>query len=126
MKPTKEEIKARYAEFNTMYFKGVLPKCKFSATYIDSMGRYTFDKKAQLGHIWVRKAQMSEERFKEILIHEMIHHYIQTVEGKRGGLFGHNWRFRRQCRRLIKEFGIRIGVWNTLGLRDCFCVIDPQ
>lgn len=50
-----------------------------------------------------------EYKLKEILIHEMVHMYVRTVEGvKHDGLFGHGRRFKKHKRRLKKEFGIFI------------------
>ena len=48
--------------------------------------------------------------FKTVMIHEMIHHYLRSVKHSSGGLFRHNWRFRRQCRRLKRDYGIIIHI----------------
>lgn len=118
MKPTREDIRTRFREYNDLYFYGALPRCKISVTYISAMGCYTFDRNRRIGHIWIRKTDMTENMLRETLVHEMIHHYVKTVEGREGGLFGHNWRFRRQCRRLRKEFGLEIGLWSLRSRKD--------
>lgn len=111
MKPTKEYLEKKFKEYNKQYFNNVLPKCKMSVTYINATGRYTYNKQQNLGHIWLSaRIDNNEEFIKEVLIHEMIHHYIKTIEHREGGLFGHNWRFRRQCRRLFKEHNLKIRI----------------
>lgn len=107
MKPTKEYLKVKYKEFNKLYFNNILPKCEISVIYMNYLGQYIFQN--NIGHIYLsKKINEPKEFIDEVLIHEMIHHYVRTVEGKKGGLFGHNWRFRRQCKRLKKEFGLII------------------
>lgn len=48
----------------------------------------------------------------ETVIHEMIHHYITTIEKHESIIFKHGWRFKRQCRRLKREFGITIDLYG--------------
>ena len=77
MKPTREDIQTRFREYNDLYFYGALPRCKISVTYISAMGRYTFDGNRRIGHIWIRKTDMTENMLRETLVQEMIHHYMQ-------------------------------------------------
>lgn len=114
MKITKEDIKTRFDEYNKKYFNGVLPSCKYHIFKSSSFfGRYTYsvNRKINVGHIWIAyNADWHEEDLREVIIHEMIHHYVQMIEGHKGGLFGHNWRFQRQSKRLKEEYGIIIHI----------------
>ena len=110
---TKELLKELFAEYNKLYFDGRLGKCDFSffskkqsilgwyCAKEDSKGRPN-DK------IWIGTSVVwREEHLQRILIHEMIHMYVYRVEGhKYDGVLGHGWRFRRQCRRIRKHYGI--------------------
>ena len=119
MKITKEDIKFLFKEYNKLYFDGVLPSCKCHGLREKScLGRYTYFRKSNgkyEGSIWIAYyVDWTEETLREVVVHEMIHHYVQTIEGRRGGLFGHNWRFHRQMRRLKKNYGLVIKVSGLL------------
>lgn len=111
---TKEAIKERYDMYNEAYFDGVLPQCRFYVIREKSgpFGRYNHSvgRNGQIvGHIWISKqVRWNEAALQETIVHEMIHHYLQAVKGKWGGLFGHNWRFRRECRKMKKRYGLEI------------------
>ena len=113
MKITKDDIKIRFNEYNQKYFNNILQPCKYhiirnsKSTFGIYVPAFKTDK--IIGHIWIaNNVDWTEEDLREIIIHEMIHHYVQTIEGHSGGLLGHNWRFKRQCRRLKKEYGLNI------------------
>ena len=98
-----------------MYFGGYLPMCAFSllrSWNSSQLGRYTYkyDRRGRVvGRIAISdKVNWTEEALREVIVHEMIHHYLQAIKHKSGGIFGHNWRFRKECRRLKKEHGLRI------------------
>jgi len=103
---TKKEIEERYKIYNIEYFEGVLPPCKCSIFYGNQIfGRYTKN------HIWISvNVDWAEDTIKEVILHEMVHHYVYSIEHKNGGLFGHNWRFRRMCRKIKKRYNIKIHV----------------
>ena len=111
---TKEAIKDQYDRYNAAYFGGELPKCRFYLIREKAgpFGRYTrlIGRNGKMeGRIWISKqVRWNEEALQETIVHEMIHHYLQAVKGKRGGLFGHNWRFRRECRKMKKRYGLEI------------------
>lgn len=113
-KITKEQIKDLYIKYNKLYFNGVLPKCKCHVFKGKSCyGFYSYQKNNKAAGIWIAyNVEWTEETLRECVVHEMIHHYVRTIEGHKGGLLGHNWRFRRQCRRLKKEFGINITIFG--------------
>ena len=115
MNITKEDIAVRFDEYNGKYFGGVLAPCKYHIIREKwkVMGFYRPINKngKRINHIWINRfVDWTEEDLREVIVHEMIHHYVQTIEGHLGGFFGHNWRFRRQCRRLRREFGLNIPV----------------
>lgn len=115
MKLTTSLIAVKFSEYNKLYFGGKLGYCKFmllpkSNTAYGRYDRKIKNKKVTESRICLgRCIQWNEDRFKEVLLHEMIHMYVETVECKHyDGLFGHGWRFRRQCRRLRKQYGVRV------------------
>ena len=122
MKITKEDIVTRFNEYNKKYFDGILPPCKCHVIMKKEhtpLGFYnSIERKGKLiGHIWIASnVDWNEEDLREVIVHEMIHHYVRIIEGHKGGLFGHNWRFKRQCKRLKDDYGIII---NTTSYNIC-------
>ena len=52
---------------------------------------------------------LDEEMFRELLVHEMIHHYVRTIDGVFfDGFFCHGRHFVRQIKRIKKEHGLEI------------------
>lgn len=110
---TKEDIRIRYKEYNRLYFGNQLKHCHFSVQKMWCLGLYTHKKVDSNGiiegHIWITNdVDWTEEDLREVIIHEMIHHYVKTIDRKWGGLFGHGRLFRRQCKRLKQDFGLNI------------------
>lgn len=107
-----ELLSDKFDEYNKLYFSGKLGKCRFYflSKKCGMLGKYLFYEKNGESRIGIKKdIENFEFRLKEILIHEMVHMYVTTVEGiKRDGLFGHGRRFRKQKRRLKMEFGLFI------------------
>ena len=91
---TKKDIKERFDKYNKMYFGGQLGKCEILWGLVNNAdyGAYHAHEKEDGLHsrIWVgRNTIWTEEGLRELLVHEMIHMYVRTVEGKRmDGLFG--------------------------------------
>ena len=113
---TKELIRQKYVEYNHLYFNNELPRCKFSVYNTkEELGLYTRDS------IWIARypknlsktAVWTEELFKEVLIQEMVHHYVVAVKNKRSFLCPHGWRFRWKCRELkrLHNIDIELGVF---------------
>lgn len=113
-KEAKKVLAALFDECNRQYFDGGLRRPRFSLYKSDNQyGRYTCHrvKSGIEGHIWISYSHdWDHNLLKTLMIHEMIHHRVKTVEHRNGGLFGHNWRFRRECRRLRREFGLVIPI----------------
>ena len=122
MKITKEDIVTRFNEYNKKYFDGILPPCKchvIKEKEHTPLGLYnSIERKGKLiGHIWIASnVDWNEEDLREVIVHEMIHHYVRMIEGYKGGLFGHNLRFKRQCKRLKDDYGLII---NTTSYNIC-------
>lgn len=117
MQLTKWILHEKYDEYNKLYFDGKLGSCQFSFLNKSNSAYGRYDRRKtpdgkEISRIWMgRCITWTEERMREILLHEMIHMYIETVEKKHyDGLFGHGWRFRRQCRRLKRDYGLRVRV----------------
>ena len=115
MQVTKELLKELFAEYNVTYFDGKLGKCGFSffSKNILYFGWYCAkeDSKGRPNDkIWIgTSVKWTEDGLKRVLIHEMIHMYVCRIEGHRSdGVFGHGRRFRRQCRRLKRDFGLDV------------------
>ena len=112
-----EDIEKRYYEYNKLYFDGKLGKCTFhffpknSSNYGWYNGRASKDGTV-INHIWIGTCiEWTDEKLKQILIHEMIHMYNRTIDNRKHlglGLLGHGRLFRKQCRRLKRDYGIRI------------------
>ena len=115
---TKEDIRTRFKEYNRIYFDGQLKHCKFSVQKQFSLGTYTSKKEKGgtiTGHIWIANdVDWTEETLQEVIIHEMIHHYVKTIDKQFSGLFGHGFPFLRQCRRLKRDYGLTIHVTSPL------------
>ena len=61
--------------------------------------------------IIAKNVHWTEDALRDTLIHEMIHMYVRTVRKKRiDGLFGHGCAFKKECRRIKREFGIKITI----------------
>ena len=118
-KITKEDIRVRYKEYNQLYFGNQLKHCKFSVQKMSwCEGMYTYKKEKDgiiEGRIWLTNdIDWTEETLREVIIHEMIHHYVKTIDRKWGGLFGHGRLFRRQCKRLKRDYGLTIRIHSKL------------
>ncbi len=117
MKVTKLLLLKKFDEYNVLYFDSKLDSCQFSFTGKNNSAYGTYRRwKAADGK---EKSRISigrciiwnEENLREILVHEMIHMYVETVEKKHyDGLFGHGWRFRRKCRHILREHSLRVRV----------------
>ena len=94
MKITKEDLKARFDEYNRLYFGSALPRCEFSVTKLSCLGRYMFSsgkngkRKYRIG--LTCDVNWTEDSLRDVLIHEMIHHYVVAIDGCKG-IDGFSW-----------------------------------
>lgn len=111
----KEELQRKFNEYNNLYFEGKLGPCRFYflskkcgiyGKYIDPL-KSNGERESRIG---INKYLVPDEEFlKKLLVHEMVHMYVATIQGVRhDGLFGHGFRFRRHKRRLKRDFGLKI------------------
>ena len=127
MKITKEDLKVRFDEYNHQYFNSVLPQCEFSVIKLSCLGRYMFSsgkngkRKYRIG--LTCDVNWTEDSLRDVLIHEMIHHYVVAIDDCKGidgfcwyGLFGHGKRFRRQAKRIKREHGLKIHIHGDSNL----------
>lgn len=138
---TKQALNKRFNEYNRLYFNNQLGKCRLSCLYMKDFGAYFFnDKKKDVvkSQIFIAKnVRWTEEALRDTLIHEMIHMYVRTILCKKhDGLLGHGCAFRKECRRIKKEFGLNITIhgFEIEGLRKepptklwekvLLCIID--
>ena len=119
MKITKELIKERFDEYNQIYFSGVLGKCRFyllpkSQSILGKYNGQEDKNRKAIDRIGIGTSVIwNEDLFKRVLIHEMVHMYNTRIDKCRlDGVLGHGRRFRREARRLKKEFGIDIDTRN--------------
>lgn len=114
MDVTKEELKRRFDKYNKLYFFGALGKCEFHFLNknVIVLGKYNEKKNGQgrTSQIWLGQSVVwTDTLLKNVLIHEMVHMYNFTVEDcKFDGILGHGRHFRRQCRRLKRDYGLNI------------------
>lgn len=122
LKLSKELLKELFDEYNEKYFYGKLGKCTFSFFSKNNicLGKFS-DREDKNGKpkdkIWVGTCvNWTEETLKLLLIHEMIHMYnIRVEKCKFNGLTGHGFYFKRQCRRLKRDFGIDLKKLKNIG-----------
>jgi hypothetical protein len=65
-------------------------KCHVNKRKLAPIGLYnpSFKNGKIIGHIWITYyVDWTEEDLREVIVHEMIHHYTKTIEGHKGGLF---------------------------------------
>lgn len=51
-----------------------------------------------------------------VLVHEMLHHYIQTVLRPKYFIFPHGFTWNRECRRLKRRYSIDVRNFNSADL----------
>lgn len=119
---TKKDIKERFEQYNRLYFGGKLGKCNFfwmSPNY-GTYGKYSdkYNNKNELiSSIGIaRNTVWTEENLRELLVHEMIHMYVRTIEGiKLDGVIGHGRHFRAHCSRIKKDYNLNIRIHGDFG-----------
>jgi hypothetical protein len=118
---TKADLRERFDKYNELYFEGKLCGCKFfwlSSNHC-AYGKYIAQptKKGLISKIGVaRNTIWTEENLRELLVHEMIHMYIRTIECEAyDGVLGHGRRFRAHCKRLRDRFGLNIRIHGDFG-----------
>ena len=114
-KVTKEYIKEVFDECNRLYFDNQLKNCKFTTFRTQSRSKGFVNMKNVKGKIHGRmgiatNVLWTEDSFKEIVIHEMIHLYNEQIEHKHCAIIGHSWHFRRKLKQLNKKHGMKMTI----------------
>lgn len=117
------DLKSKYRYWNSKGFGGELPsipmkwvRSKRVGGYVEATVRYKtpMDRRLGTGEVTLKKLavsnflQMSEERFDEILLHEMIHVYVMGILGKAGRGGGHGADFLAKRREVSSKTGVNI------------------
>jgi hypothetical protein len=114
MEITKELLKKEFEKYNKMYFNNELEMCEFRYYYFGSFGLYSMKCKnnKDIGVIsFSKNVEWNEEMIKQIMIHEMIHHYVHTIEHVGFGVLSHHGKhFIRQIKRIKKEYNYEVFV----------------
>lgn len=115
MKVTKQLLKELYVQYNEKYFGGVLGECDFFLIpkTDGTLGFYRtkMDRCGKLrDRIWIGTSVVwNDELLRNVLVHEMAHMYVHRINGRRhDGLLGHGRYFRKQVRRIKRDFGFDI------------------
>lgn len=110
MEITKKLLKELFKKYNSLYFDNVLPICEFHYLKLDSIGTYTNGGKT--GKIWITNdVDWTDETLRDVLVHEMIHHYVKSVYGKNEYIFfRHGFRFRKKMKEINKKYKLNIKI----------------
>lgn len=109
MEVTRNLLRQRFAEYNQAYFDGKLTMPKFYFLCSKRpFGRSICSKRGL--EIWMTKRIIwTEDFFKEVLIHEMIHQYVyEVLKGGPYHIIQHGIRFHYVCWRLKRKYGLII------------------
>jgi hypothetical protein len=110
MKLTNKGLEKKFIEYNNLYFNGRLGKCTLKTTYCkDRYGQCLIGKTNSIKI--TNQVNWTDESLRDCLLHEMIHLYIFSILGiNRDGFFNHGRHFRREVRRIKRNFGIHVSI----------------
>jgi len=127
------DLKAKFRYWNSKGFGGELPnlpmkwvRSKKVGGYVEAMVRYKtpMDRRLGNGEVTLKKLaisnflQMSEQRFDEIMLHEMIHVYVMGVLQKAGRGSGHGSYFMAKRREVMGKTGVNIPLKEDISGMD--------
>lgn len=110
MNLTKNLIKEKFKEYNKAYFENKLKICHFSiySSNIEK-GRYTTNR------IWVnKKINWTEETLKGVIIHEMVHYYLDSIVGEKTFFSPHGIKFRKICSKIKEKYNYIVPMSNPI------------
>jgi geranylgeranyl pyrophosphate synthase len=115
-KVTKEYIKEVFDECNRLYFDNQLKNCKFTVFKTIHCNGFCYHKEVNgkiHGRIGISSNTIwTEETFREMVIHEMIHLYNLQIDHVHGSWFWHSRHFRRKLKELNKKYGLNVTICN--------------
>ncbi len=112
-KLTLKDFKPIFDEYNKKYFYGKLGDCRFMWLHPKAaLGKYMYDNGVStIGFNRKPNHPVTDEYLEEVMIHEMIHMYVRTIENvKIDGVWGHGFYFKKHCLRLYKNYRIKIDI----------------
>ena len=107
-----------FCDYNERYFDSVLPTCDFSVVkscgYLGLFQSAKGSRQAEICFpsrpVWTGRDEWSEQMLREILIHEMVHYYVEEIIGRHLMMFAHGYKYRKVCRRLRKRHGVHVHI----------------
>ena len=117
---TKELVEQHFIEYNKKYFNNVLPLPKFIVRNWknDGLGGFLYNANGK-GESRLRISKypnirgykyFSEEMFKDIILHEMVHYYICVLLRGHFLCFPHGLRFKLMCLIMKLKYGLTITI----------------
>ena len=109
---TVENMTENFRKYNKMYFDGVLPLPKFEVMHTYRISGYFIYDPVKKGRIRKKKIYMTdnfdftEEMYRNILVHEMIHYFIAYNKIKDND--DHGTEFMKIAEKLNREHGLSI------------------
>lgn len=111
-------IEKYFKEYNSLYFKNKLPLCRFGIhTSYDYLGwfncyknLYKPGKYHRMSITMSDRFDYTEEEFKQILLHEMLHLYLVHTKSAIEGNLDHGELFLKTMAEFNKKFGLNIKV----------------
>lgn len=112
--PTKEGLERRYKEYNEKYFEGVLSPCRMSLSQSKSgYGLYINGTAKSKPIIYICKyAWWTEETLEMVIVHEMVHHYVESIIKPKYFTLPHGCTFNRVCRKIKRKHGIDVRMFK--------------
>lgn len=107
-----------FCEYNEQLFGLTLSTCNiYVKRSSDGLGMFLNSRGSHPATIYINaipaRASLeywTEGMLREVLLHEMVHYYVEEVIGRRMQLFCHGYKFRKVCHRLRKRYGVRVFV----------------
>lgn len=126
MRPTKEYLQRKFAEFNDLCFNRELPPIRIELTSSKrTLGQFVapkisgwYARDPKMCHIRVSTFHDFDEReIEDTLIHEMIHYHLWYT-GRRDTTGPHGANFKRMMEAINREFGRNITVRHKMEAND--------
>ena len=109
-------LRKLYCDYNERFFDNTLPTCNFCVCnekyYLGMWIPARGDRLATIclckRPVCVNREYWDEQMLREVLLHEMVHFYVEDVIGRRLAPFWHGYKYRKVCRMLRKKHGVRV------------------
>jgi hypothetical protein len=119
---TENKIKKYYKIFNEKYFENKLPRCliriKHSFRYVGCFefrpSKQKYGKPTGLCMFFTDVIEWSEELFKNVLMHEMIHCYVAYCKPKKKKYEEHDEDFHEMMQYINKTYGFNVVITSDI------------